>query len=399
MAQIDPSHRSSHLQLLNRVPHYANVRRVSRISAVVVPTIRPHGVSSGVALAAQVAASLDAVLVVVRTGPATRQPFPRELAAASSHGTVVIDLPQGMDLGLPRWASDEHPVATLHRASDLSMKRNLGVLLGRVCAWDLILFLDDDIRVTPFSGGGAPSSPPWDEPYYGYTRFLRRLNDVQADFFHRQDLHAAGFIQLDFDDNSVVCHARRLAGLEQESFISGGATVLRASAPIPLASNAYNEDWLGFLILMLNGVHSLPSSSVKYVGPIHQDAYDPFVPTRALAEELGDTLAEGLLSVVAQSREDVLVAATSELFWKTAVEARATMITEVISRLSQQGALARPPSPPCVPHCRFTPDTRRPSWPSSSPSSWPTRAPGRNCWTATPRTRPRARRPCPSTTP
>jgi hypothetical protein len=167
------------------------------------------------------------------------------------------------------------------------------------------------------------------------------LDDVLADFATYPDVHAAGYFQRDMDDNSVVCHARRLVGRPQEIFISGGALAVRAGGPLPVFSGAYNEDWLFFLPLILEGRHTLPSSAVRYVGTIHQDAFYPFTVPRAQSEELGDLLAEGLFSLLGEAREDLLATASSVGYWEQAVDQRFAMISELLADLYQLGGGGR----------------------------------------------------------
>jgi len=195
-----------------------------------------------------------------------------------------------------------------------------------MCGWEALLYLDDDIRSTPASRSASTFRPSRSNP-------LSRLDDVLADFATYPDLHAAGYFQRDMDDNSVVCHVRRLVGRPQEVFISGGALAVRAGGPLPLFSSAYNEDWLFFLHLMLEGRHTLPSSAVRYVGTIHQDTYYPFSVPRAESEELGDALAEGLFSLIGEARADLLAEASSVAFWEQAVDARCRMITDLLADL------------------------------------------------------------------
>jgi hypothetical protein len=319
-------HRWSHIHLISRVPYYLPAQSRLALSGIMVPTSRPAGVGSGMALATQLAAIKNSTLLVVRSGAATLQPFPRAMAPNRSGRIAVIDLPAGAQGILPLWQSNRRTVATLHRNSDLGLKRNLGLLIGRMCGWDALLFMDDDIRATPASQPSGPPTLRRPDP-------MLRLNDVLADFDNSPDLHAAGYFQRDFDDNSVVCHARRLVGMPQETFISGGALAVRCAGPLPLFSAAYNEDWLFFLHLMLDGRHTCPSSAVKYVGTVHQDEYYPFTMPRALSEELGDLLAEGLFTLVGDPRENLLATASSPHFWQQAIEARCQMITELLTEL------------------------------------------------------------------
>jgi hypothetical protein len=288
---------------------------------------------SGLALASRFAEAKDSQLVVIRSGKATERPFPEAIVPRTSCRTAVIDLPSGTERILP-WRSNEHVVATLHRASDLGFKRNLGLLIGRMCGWEALLYLDDDIRSTPASQPNSANRKPHTDP-------LVRLDDVLADFATYPDLHAAGYFQRDMDDNSVVCHARRLVGRPQETFISGGALAVRPDGPLPFFSAVYNEDWLFFLPLMPEGRHTLASSAVRYVGTIHQDTYYPFNVPRARSEELGDLLAEGLFNLVGQAREDLLATATSPAYWEQVIEERCQMINEILFELYQLGGGAR----------------------------------------------------------
>lgn len=326
-------HRPSHTGLLMPVPRYLPGDRQERLnlSAVVVPTVRPAGMGSGLAMASRFAEAKNAQLVVIRSRRASERPFQDAMVPRTECPTAVIDLPPGADLGLGL-TSDDLLVAKLHRDCDLGLKRNLGLLLGRMCKWEAALLLDDDLRSTPAS-----------RPVDAARRLdpLERLGNVLADFATYPGLHAAGYFQRDMDDNSVVCHARRLVGRPQEIFISGGAMAVRVAGPLPFFSKAYNEDWLFLLPLIIGGRHILPSSAVRYVGTIHQDSYYPFTVPRARAEELGDLLAEGLFSLIGEPREDVLSFASSGPFWEQAIEQRCRMISGLLSDLYRLGGGVR----------------------------------------------------------
>ena len=326
------SARPSHDRHLSRIPRYSPRYPRLDLAAVVVPTNRP-GIGSGLGLAARLAEAKGSHLVVLRSGDAAGEPFPEALVPHSVRRTVVLDLPPGSESILPSWESDEHTVATLHRDSDLGFKRNLALLLGRMCGWDALLFLSDDVRSSPASDLARRRSRAWVDP-------LSRVDDVLADFATYPQLHAAGWFQRDFDDNSVIGHARRMVGQPQETFISGGALAVRCGGPLPLFPAAYNDDWLFFLHLMLGGWHTCPSSAVKYVGTIHQDAYYPFTAPRARSEELGDLFAEGLFTLLGAPREELLVAASSRSFWDEAIDERRRLITELLSSLYRQGPLS-----------------------------------------------------------
>jgi hypothetical protein len=327
-AAPDAAHRSSHLHLLSAVPSYdpgpATARL--RLSAVIVPTHRPLDSSGdGLGLAVRCAEAEDAQLIVLRSGPAARSPIPRSLAPSTSAPALVIDLPEAFTPVFAGHTTSTQLAGSLYRAGDLSDKRNLGLLLGVLCGWEAALFLDDDIGTTRYWRATSTAS--------GEVHPLLRLDDVLADLATYPDLQAVGYLSQDFRDNSVVCHARHLTGLPQDQFIGGGATVVRCGPRTPFFPAAYNEDWLFFFALMIDGRHRLPSSAVKTVGPVYQRPYYPFSPLRARSEELGDVLAEGLLSLMTRPRSEILALACASAYWEGVVRQRQDMVLDVLQHL------------------------------------------------------------------
>lgn len=331
-AEVDPGHRPSHLHLLSRVPEYGCGCSVPRLplSAVLVPTSRPFPESGGgLALAARIAEAKDAQLVVIRSGAAVEGPFPRAMAPDTSRPMLVVDLPDdypGLPVGRRTAAS---VVDTLHRDTDLGHKRNMAMILGVLCGWDTLLMLDDDITDEPAAQVPAQSPGIVVDP-------LLRLDDVLADFAADPRLGAAAYVQKNFDDNSVVCHARKWAGRPQGEFVSGGALAVRLDADLPFFPAAYNEDWLFFFGLLAQGVHRLPSSALKVAGYVHQRAYYPYRRTRAQSEELGDVLAEGLFALVGRPRHEVFELASRREYWESVVRERQGMITSLLEELRRR---------------------------------------------------------------
>ena len=330
-------HRPSHLNVIGRVPRYrADAPRIE-LSAVVVPTSRAvEEVGAGIALAARIAEAKDSQLIILRSGAATAVPFPRDLVPRTSRPTLVLDLSLGAGAVLPMWRNSAHVVGALHRDNDVSLKRNIALLIGQMCNWSSVLLLDDDISITQASR----LSP---DRFRDHSRAedvdpMLRIDDVLADFAEYAELQAAGYLQKDFDDNSVVCHARRLIGRPQDGFISGGALVVRCGGRIPFFPAAYNEDWLFFFYAMLEAKHSFPSSTVKLVGSVHQKAYYPFLVSRARSEELGDVLAEGLFAVLGRTREEILATARLKEYWQETIWHRQNMILELIQEGRAQGS-------------------------------------------------------------
>jgi phosphoglycolate phosphatase-like HAD superfamily hydrolase len=152
----------------------------------------------------------------------------------------------------------------------LSTKRNLGLLLARLNGWNKIVFVDDDITLTDAAA---------------FERLTRRLE--------RADI--AGMVCRDFPDNSVVCHARRLAGFPQDNFVSGSVLGVNcADLPFPFFPDIYNEDWFFFS-------KAVAGYELANVGNATQRPYKPFAdPERARHEEFGDLLAEGLFSLIGE---------------------------------------------------------------------------------------------------
>jgi hypothetical protein len=131
----------------------------------------------------------------------------------------------------------------------------------------------------------------------------------------------AGLACREFPDNSVVCHARRLAGYSQDTFVSGAALGVNCNdQPVPFFPDQYNEDWFFFSPLVAQ-------RSLGLVGNATQKAYDPYEdPQRAREEEFGDLLAEGLYTLFEQQPNEMnyfrRLDAADEPYWERFIEAR-----------------------------------------------------------------------------
>ena len=92
-----------------------------------------------------------------------------------------------------------------------------------------------------------------------------------------------------FEDNSVACHAHRLGGGYQGKFASAGGMGVRCDrADLAFFPNIYNEDWFFFS-------EEAANHKITRVGVSRQKKYNPYRdPQRAVKEEFGDLLAEGL---------------------------------------------------------------------------------------------------------
>lgn len=201
------------------------------LDAVIVPTVRP-----GLDCAARIAAGLDASLLYVRD---------KALAEA----------------------------------------RNTGLAAARAAGWQRVMFLDDDIDVSPAAVATA----------------ARALAGAQV----------AAFRATDFPDNSVIRHAARAGGMPAAVHPAGCAMLVNLAAVSPARSfpAIYNEDWL-----YMHGLAVAPA------GECRQVPYQPFTPGRAAREELGDLIAEA----VAGQR-----ASTSTAFWETAIARRRELLARI----------------------------------------------------------------------
>jgi hypothetical protein len=272
----------------------------AEIPAIVVPTIRPP---AAVRDALHLGRELDRPVVTLCSGWSSATKVCEEARQIGSH--VVAVTAAGPSI-LPAFTCDEllrgAPARRLglHRQTDVSSKRNLGIAAARMLGWRGVFFLDDDITdVQPEA--------------------VRTAAGLLAE--HR----VAALDNDGFPDNSVVCHARREVGLEQGTFVGGGALAVRVDRKTPFFPAVYNEDWL-----FLAGRRRIEPVAVS--GKVSQNEYDPYLsPERARSEEFGDCLAEGLFALAGR---DQPVTAATEAYWREFLAARVRMIDEVLARLA-----------------------------------------------------------------
>jgi hypothetical protein len=277
--------------------------QAGRIDAVIVPASRSAAALDG---AANLASRLGATLVALCSQQTNGDAVAERAARMPGCRVLSIDVPAGYrhDLMPTRTVAGRFRKAGADRTTDLSLKRNLGLLLARLHNWGKILFLDDDIGCT---FGGKPAGL--------HDNAVRRL--VAALDAHQ----IAGLTCREFPDNSVVCHARRLAGFAQDTFISGAALGVNCNDhPLPFFPDQYNEDWFFFS-------RRVAARDLAHVGDATQAAYDPFEsPERARQEEFGDLLAEGLFTLFASQPEEMeyrrRLAAADVWYWERFIAAR-----------------------------------------------------------------------------
>ncbi|MBN6055018.1 hypothetical protein JYK22_23980, partial [Nonomuraea sp. RK-328] len=273
-----------------------------RIDAIVVPTVR-HRLRLG--HAAALARELGCPLLVLCSGPYTGTAHLRPLGGLGAE-VIAVDFAGSAALRLPRFETSTILPPRFRRKTDTAAKRNLALALARMLSWERVVFLDDDIEV------GEPGD-------------LRRAAGL-LDRFSAVGLSIAGF-----PDNSVVCHAYRAVGGEQESFVGGGALAVEITRNVAFFPDIYNEDW--FYLLEGDGLRPL-----AVTGTVRQAPYDPFrTPDRARNEELGDVLAEGLFWLLDEGRT---IDDAHYGHWEEFLARRRRFITGVLRRVP--GASAEP---------------------------------------------------------
>jgi hypothetical protein len=254
-------HRPSHEELLTPVVLAGSTETVD---AIVVPTIRP---AESLRAALTLAKEQDCSVLALCSGLSDFHEVIRlatEIDAVAAAADVT-----GLSIGVPLGAGAiAHEVSPGGKDVDLSLKRNIGLLVARMAGWRRLMFLDDDIRhVDP--------------------------GHVRAAATRIANFRAIGFTFAGQYDNSVVCHAYRDAGGHQGTFVGGGAVVVPIDDETSYFPDVYNEDWLFFL----NADGSL--GPIGRLGSLTQGRYDPYdKPERARAQEFGDCLAEGLYALL-----------------------------------------------------------------------------------------------------
>jgi hypothetical protein len=213
--------------------------------------------------------------------------------------SVAIDVRPTAEVGPPITCDDSLAGTLFQRTSDVSRKRNLGLLLGRIVGWERVLFIDDDIL------GVDPS-------------------DARSACGLLDRFDAVGLENSGFPDNSVVCHARRETGSRQGQFVGVGGLAVSPRRTRSFFPKIYNQDWF-FLI----GESQPPR--VAMTGTMFQKKYDPFVdPDRARSEEFGDSLAEGLYWLL---DHHLPLDMADTVHWRDFLHRRVRFIDDLLGRL------------------------------------------------------------------
>lgn len=301
----------SHASLIENVA--APAGSPARIDAIIVPAARPaRHLLTAIGLAKEADCHL-VVLCSLRTRPdQVRQLFE---ARRFTKG-IAVDVPLGHalpDLGLEtdawvRRGSGKDVCGG--RKSDLSVKRNIGLLTARMLGWRHVFFMDDDIR--------------------GMSRqdLVRTVSLLGPD---GAGYRSAGIRVKYFPDNSVVCHARRVAGDPQDVFVSGAVLAVDCTQPFTFFPDLYNEDWLFFYPDVAGGKMASPGLLAT---KMQQVAYHPFAdPGRAARQEFGDVIAEGLYSLLHNTTAAAALGiASTPRYWSQFLDTRKIILKDIDHR-------------------------------------------------------------------
>lgn len=298
-----PEQSESHAGLLDE-SHKASGR--AQFDAILVPTYRSPIYRSPSSLedCINLAVRTRIPLVVVCSKDVNRFDVLDHTSQANIE-VYAIDLPEPperfLEIALVTSSDRQLRAASPGWSRDLSVKRNLGLVLARLVGWTRLMFLDDDIC--------------------GITE-----HDVSALSAALDDHNVSALIPMDYPDNSVACHAHRDSGGEQDVFASASGLGVRCDRDgLAFFPNIYNEDWFFFC-------EDAASHKIAKVGLSHQIAYDPYEdPRRAAQEEFGDLLAEGLYARL-DIHERIRDVDTD--YWRTFIERRATFHQRVAEALA-----------------------------------------------------------------
>lgn len=279
-----------------------------QLDAIIVPASRP---APNLDQAITLARAANCWLLILCSRELRGADAVRQLATRSYRKAIVIDVPASYSHELFRFPrlsaiSGELPEERHLYSTDLSLKRNIGLVMARMLNWRRIFFLDDDIR---------------DVSYLDLQSTVNMLGSFAA----------AGLWITEYPDNSIVCHANRITGGSQDVFVSGAALAVDSTEDIGFFPDVYNEDWLFFFGYAAE--KRLANSGLE----VTQLRYDPFAkPRRAAWQEFGDVLAEGLYSSL---HPGPAVDVETADYWGHFLEARRNFLEDVATRAAESGPL------------------------------------------------------------
>ena len=324
-------HHGSHRKLLWSSPFHHPLPG-NGIDAIIVPTTRgPDNLLNAMRLAVE----LDCVLVTLHSKH-DKSATEAALMLPADIDLLAIDIASSVSYRMPHWETSQLLASSpFIRPTDLSLKRNIGIMLSRMANWSCVLFLDDDIGFPADKGG--PGGPAAEQDPDSEERAVKAAAKKVGEAVELLETHNAVALQVGgFPDHSVVCHAYLSSGGDQETFVGGGAMVLAVARSRSFFPDIYNDDWF----FLLNGDNRLqPVATVsrggKKPGVVEQLEFDPFrSPSRACSEELGEVLAEGLYWLLDQ---DQPLTQATEGYWKWFLELRRQFIGRVLEMTRASG--------------------------------------------------------------
>jgi hypothetical protein len=168
--------RPSHPRLMRNLPEVSlQLNRTRPLDAIVVPAAREAGQLRPIA---GLAATSGTFLLVLASRDCRLDEVSEVVATTPGCRALVVEVPASYRHPHLSFETSGHRFrhVTLERNSDLSLKRNLGLLLARLLDWNKIMFVDDDI-----SGIGR--------------------DDLVRVAAHLDDHQVAGFVAREYPDN------------------------------------------------------------------------------------------------------------------------------------------------------------------------------------------------------
>lgn len=295
-----PKQNASHNGLLD--PSHQSPTQ-ARFDAILVPTNRKvDWLSDSIVIARE----SGIPLIVVCSKRVSRDQV-KAATAGKNVEVFAVDLPpypaDPLKVPLATSTNEQLLAVSSGRTRDLSTKRNLGLVIAKMLGWQRLMFLDDDI--------------------FGISR-----EDVAALAAGLNNHNVSVLIPEEYPDNSVACHAYRLGGEDQGKFASAGGMGVRCDRDdLPFFPNIYNEDWFFF-------ADEAANRRINTVGKSQQKVYNPYEdPERAVKEEFGDLLAEGLYARL-DKRLDI--GSVDRGYWAEFIEGRKLFLERVARLLAKK---------------------------------------------------------------
>jgi hypothetical protein len=279
------------------------------LDAIIVPASRP---AESLATAVDLANAIGCQLVILCSFHTDLADVHELISSRSLPGATAVSVPEGythplLNFATTQWAREgDGKRVCAGRNSDLSTKRNIGLLLARMLGWNRIFFMDDDIREIHAAA------------ILDTVSLLRREGPLGERY------RTAAMMVHNFPDNSVVCHARRAINEYQGVFVSGSVLAVDTKTSFGFFPDIYNEDWLFFYWDAAAKRLAWSNSTAR------QLTYDPFAdPQRAASQEFGDVIAEGLYTLLHSGQG---TESADEQYWSAFLSDRNGILEQIKQR-------------------------------------------------------------------